>query len=105
VLTNQTRHAEQGQIAFRRLQRVADRYLEVILEHVGDVPEDLALQKSVQVQRPVIEAFPGCPAARAFRTLARAANQWPLPAGPSGRIEFFMERLLARPAPRLKVLK
>jgi len=105
VLTNWTRQPEQGQIAFRRLQRVTDRYLEVTLDHVGDVPEDAALQKSVQAQKPVLEAFPGSPAALAFKQLARAANQWPLPTGPSGRVEFFMERLLARPAPRLQVLK
>ena len=37
--------------------------------------------------------------------LARTANQWPLPAGPSGGIEFFMERMLARPAPALMVVK
>ena len=87
------------------LQRVTDRYLEVVLDHVGDIPEDFSLQKSVQAQRPVLEAFPSSPAAKAFKRLARAANQWPLPAGPSGRIEFFMERMLMRPAPRLMVLK
>jgi len=105
VVTNLTRQADQGPIAFRRLQRVTDRYLEVVLDHVGDIPEDFSLQKSVQAQRPVLEAFPSSPAAKAFKGLARAANQWPLPAGPSGRIEFFMERMLMRPAPRLVVLK
>ncbi len=49
--------------------------------------------------------FPGSPAAQAFRQLARAASRWPLPVGPSGRLEFFFERMLARPAPRLMVLK
>jgi len=105
VVTNLTRQAEQGQIAFRRLQRVTDRYLAVALEHVGDIPEDMAVQKSVQAQRPVLEVYPGSPASRAFKLLARTVNQWPLPVGPSGRIEFFMERMLARPAPRLRVLK
>jgi flagellar biosynthesis protein FlhG len=105
VVTNLTRHPDQGQLAFRRLQRVSDRYLEVVLDHVADIPEDFSLQKSVQAQRPVLELFPGCPASRAFKGLARVANQWPMPAGPSGRIEFFMERLLTRPAPRLAVLK
>jgi flagellar biosynthesis protein FlhG len=105
VLTNLTRQPEEGQIAFRRLQRVTDRYLEVVLEYAGDIPEDLSLQKSVQAQRPVMEAFPACAAARAFKSLARAVRQWPLPAGPSGGIEFFMERMLARPAPALMVVK
>lgn len=105
VLTNLTRTPEQGQIAFRRLQRVTDRYLDVMLEHVGDVPEDPALQRSVQAQKPVLEIFPRSPASQAFRQLAQNSERWPLPSGPSGRIEFFMERLLVRPAPRLMVLK
>jgi flagellar biosynthesis protein FlhG len=105
VVTNLSRQPEQGQISFRRLQRVTDRYLDVVLEHVGDVPEDMALQRSVQAQRPVLEAFPGCPASLAFKRLARTANHWPLPVGPSGGIEFFMERMLARSPPRLTVLK
>jgi flagellar biosynthesis protein FlhG len=105
VVTNFTRQPGQGQIAFRRLQRVTDRYLDVVLEHVGDIPEDMALQRSVQAQKPVLEAFPRSPASQAFRQLARASENWAMPEGPSGRIEFFMERLLARPAPRLMVLK
>jgi flagellar biosynthesis protein FlhG len=105
VVTNLTRLPEEGQIAFRRLQRVTDRYLEVVLEYAGDIPEDLSLQKSVQAQRPVLEAFPTCAAARAFKLLARAADRWPMPAGPSGGIEFFMERMLARPAPALTVVR
>jgi flagellar biosynthesis protein FlhG len=105
VLTNLSRDPSQGQQAFRRLQRVTDRYLEVMLDHIGDIPEDFSLQKAVQAQRPVLEAFPASPASRAFQGLARQVNQWPLPVGPSGRIEFFMERMLKRPAPRLMVLK
>jgi flagellar biosynthesis protein FlhG len=105
VVSNLTRHADQGLMAFRRLQRVTDRYLQVVLEHVADIPEDFSLQKSVQAQRPVLEAFPESPASKAFKALARVADKWPLPAGPSGRIEFFMERMLARPQPHLKVLK
>jgi flagellar biosynthesis protein FlhG len=105
VVTNLTRQPEEGQIAFRRLQRVTDRYLDVVLDYAGDIPEDLSLQKSIQAQRPVMEAFPACAAARAFKKLARTANQWPLPAGPSGRIEFFLERMLVRPAPALMVIK
>jgi flagellar biosynthesis protein FlhG len=105
VVTNLTRQYDQGQMAFRRLQRVTDRYLDVVLDYVGDIPEDFALQKSVQAQRPVLEVFPSSPASKAFKALARVANQWPVPEGPSGRIEFFMERMLMRPAPRLMVLK
>jgi flagellar biosynthesis protein FlhG len=105
VLANMTRSVGQGQSVFSRLQRVTDRYLQVSLDFVGEIPEDAALQKSIQAQRPVIELFPGSPAAQAFRRLAHVASRWPLPFGPSGQLEFFFERLLTRPAPQLKVLK
>ena len=96
----------QGESVFRRLQRVTDRYLDVALEFVGEIPEDGALQKSVQAQRPVLEAFPSSPAAQAFKRLARrwrAAGR--CPTAPSGRVEFFLERMLRRPTPRLRLLK
>ena len=105
VLANMTRNMGQGENVFRRLQRVTDRYLTVSLDFVGDIPEDSALQKSVQAQRAVIELYPGSPAAQAFRRLAQTASRWPLPQGPSGQLEFFFERLLTRAAPQLKVLK
>lgn len=105
VLANMTRTAGQGDSVFRRLQRVTDRYLEVMLDFVGEIPDDGALQKAVQAQRSVLELFPSSPSALAFKQLARTAGRWPLPTGPSGRLEFFFERMLARPAPQLKVLK
>jgi flagellar biosynthesis protein FlhG len=105
VLANMTRNLGQGESVFRRLQRVADRYLTVSLDFVGEIPEDSALPRSVQAQRPVLELYPGSPAAQAFRRLAHTACRWPLPLGPSGQLEFFFERLLARPVPQLKVLK
>ncbi|HEX4024320.1 MAG TPA: MinD/ParA family protein [Steroidobacteraceae bacterium] len=105
VLANMTRTPGQGDSVFRRLQRVTDRYLEVMLEFVGEIPDDGALQKAVQAQRSVLELFPSSPSALAFKQLARVAARWPLPSGPSGRLEFFFERMLARPAPQLKVLK
>jgi len=105
VVANMIRNSGDGEGVFRRLQRVSDRYLEVVLEFVGEIPDDKSVRQSVQQQRSVLEAFPVSPAARAFRHLAHAASRWPIPAGPSGRLEFFLERMLARTAPRLKVLK
>jgi flagellar biosynthesis protein FlhG len=105
VVANMTRVAGEGESVFRRLQRVADRYLEVVLEYAGEIPDDRAVKQSVQQQRPVLEAFPNSPAARAFKRLAVAAARWPMPVGPSGRLEFFLERMLTRTSPRLKVLK
>ncbi|HEY1724376.1 MAG TPA: MinD/ParA family protein [Steroidobacteraceae bacterium] len=105
VLANMIRRAGQGEAVFRRLQRVTDRYLDVALEYAGEIPEDGALTKAVQAQRPVLEAFPLSPAAQAFTRIASAAQRWPVQDGPSGRVEFFLERMLRRAPVRLKVLK
>ena len=105
VLVNMARGGEPGNGVFRRLQRVADRYLDVQLDYVGDVPEDACLSKAVRAQRTVVEAYPGSPAARAFKKLAAAADKWTMPPNPSGRLQFFLERSLPRPAPRLRVVQ
>ena len=39
-------------------------------------------------------AFPGSPAAKAFKKLAQAADNWPVPDGVRGNLEFFVERLV-----------
>ncbi len=105
IVANMTRDPDSGPSVFRRLQRVTDRYLDVLLEYAGEIPEDRLLQKAVQAQRSVMEMYPGCPAAQAIKRLAQAAGGWQVPVHASGRLEFFLERMLARPEPRLMVLK
>ena len=52
-------------------------------------------------QRTVVEAYPNCPASEAFRQLARKADSWGMPTGARGNLEFFVERLVHSPLPRL----
>ena len=105
VVVNMLRAGEHGGGIFRRLQRVADRYLDVQLDYVGDVPEDACLARAVRAQRTVVEAYPGSAASRAFKKLAVAADNWPMPPSPSGRLQFFLERSLPRAATRLRVVQ
>jgi len=88
------RGPEEGRSLFAKLTAVCDRFLDVTLDYAGSVPHDEYLRKAVQRQKAVTEAFPSSPAARAFKDLARNADKWPVPAGSSGRIEFFVERLV-----------
>lgn len=94
VLANMVRGPEEGRALFRKLTAVCDRFLDVTLDHAGSVPYDEYLRKSVQRQKAVTEAYPGSPSAKAFKDLARKADTWPIPGGSSGRIEFFVERLV-----------
>ena len=94
VLANMARSPEEGRLLYLKLMAVCDRFLDVTLDYMGVVPHDECLRKAVQRQRAVVDAWPGSPAAKAFRELVRTVDRWPIPAGPSGHIEFFVERLL-----------
>jgi flagellar biosynthesis protein FlhG len=104
VLANMTATPGAGESLFKRFERVTSRFLDVVLEYAGEIPEDEALRRAVRAQRPVLEAFPMSPAGRAFKRLTTRVDTWPAPAGPRGNLEFFVERLIRRPAARLEIV-
>jgi flagellar biosynthesis protein FlhG len=105
VVANMARAPGEGESLFKKLERVTGRFLDVTLEYVGEIPEDPYLRKAIREQRPVVAAFPSCPAARAFKKLALKADKWPIPEGPRGNLEFFVERLVRKPQARLEVVQ
>jgi len=105
VLANQSRGRGLGQALFQRFERVTTRFLSVELDYVGEIPEDAFLRRSIREQRPVVTAYPSCPAAMALKTLALRADMWPIAEGPRGNVEFFVERLIRRPSVRLEVVR
>ena len=94
ILPNMVRDAREGQLLFQRVAAVADRYLDATLDLVGSIPLDPALRGAVRAQRAVVELYPSSPAAGAFRALAHTVRNWPMPQGPGGHLEFFVERLV-----------
>jgi flagellar biosynthesis protein FlhG len=105
VLANQVRLQGAGAELFRRFELVTARFLDVVLEFAGEIPEDEYLRRSVREQRPVFDAYPSSPAARAFKKLAARADTWPVPPGPRGNIEFFVERLVRKNVARLEAVQ
>jgi flagellar biosynthesis protein FlhG len=105
VLVNQVRGRGMGQGLFQRFERVATRFLTVELDYVGEIPEDPFLRRAIREQRPVVQAYPSCPASVALKTLALRADMWPIAEGPRGNVEFFVERLIRRPSVRLEVVR
>src|SRR5579862_3498924 len=77
VLANMTRTHGMGEELFRRFERVTGRFLDVVLDYAGEIPEDEHVRRSIRGQLPVIEAYPGCPASIAFKNLAARADKWP----------------------------
>ena len=104
VVANMARGSGEGETLFKKFEKVTGRFLDVLLEYAGEVPDDEHVRRAIRVQRPVLDAYPGSPAGRAFKKLAACADTWPVPPGPRGNLEFFVERLVRRPAARLEVV-
>ena len=101
ILTNMAASAAEGRELYLKLLRASDRFLGVSLDYMGAIPADKLVRRAVCRQRAVVDAYPGSPAALAFKKLAAATDNWPVPGGASGRLEFFVERLIwASQAPR-----
>jgi flagellar biosynthesis protein FlhG len=94
MVANMVPNVQQGQQLFNKLTKVTDRYLDVMLNYVGAVPFDEYLRKSVQKQRPVVEAFPQSKSAQAFKNLALKIDSWPFKIHAGGYLEFFVERMI-----------
>lgn len=94
VLTNMTRTAGEGRQLYERFAAVTGRFLDVNLRHVGDVPYDERMRKAVQRQRPALNLYPDSRAVQAYRRLADDISAWPVRREASGRLEFFVERLV-----------
>ncbi|MFO1388149.1 MinD/ParA family protein [Cellvibrio sp.] len=94
VIANMTRNPQEGTSMFNKLNTVCERFLDVTLQFVGQVPFDEEVRNAVRKQKALLEFAPNSKAAIAIRGLAQTVDKWPLPSGPSGRLEFFVERLL-----------
>lgn len=95
VLANMVRSPDEGRQLFKKLYAVCDRFLDVTLRYMGSIPHDEMLRKSVQKQKAVVQAFPGCAASKAFRKVAQDVESMPFRQDLSGGLQFFIERVLA----------
>jgi flagellar biosynthesis protein FlhG len=94
VLANQVRAPQEGASLFLKLEQVCERFLDVMLHHIGDVPYDDMVRKCIQRQKALMVAAPRSRAAEALREIATRVERLPVPASASGHLEFFVERLL-----------
>lgn len=94
VVANMTRTPQEGLNMFNKLNTVCEKFLDVSLQFVGQIPFDENVRKAVQKQKALLEFAPSSKASVAIRALAQAVDKWPVPNAPTGRLEFFVERLL-----------
>ena len=94
VLANMVHNAIEAREIYESLRRVAERFLDVTLNLMGFVPQDEWLRRAVRRQKAVVEVYPNSPSAEAFFGLTRKIEQWGMPKGARGNLEFFVERLV-----------
>ncbi len=70
VLVNRARPGVQSMRFFGNLSATARQFLGISLEFAGSIPEDDSLQRASSLKQPVVDVFPGSPAARAVRGCA-----------------------------------
>lgn len=94
VLANMVQNQMEAREIYESLRRVAERFLDVTLNLMGFVPQDEWMRRAIRRQKAVVEAYPNSPSAEAFFSLIRKIEQWGMPKGARGNLEFFVERLV-----------
>ncbi|HED14152.1 MAG TPA: MinD/ParA family protein [Gammaproteobacteria bacterium] len=94
LLANRVQSFAQGRELYNKVTRVTDRFLDVVIDFVGAIPEDPMIREAVQAQQLVVEKFPSARASVAFRRLASDAEHWPQKQQAQGQLQFFFERLV-----------
>jgi flagellar biosynthesis protein FlhG len=83
-----------GQQLFGRIAQVCDRFLDKVVHPLPPIVADELVPTSQKHYQSVVQHSPGSAAARDFRRLAQAVMAMPPIHIASGRIQFFMERML-----------
>jgi flagellar biosynthesis protein FlhG len=98
MVANMVRNLGEARALHQKLARVCDRFLDVMLDFMGMIPQDERLRQAIKRQHAVVDAAPGSRSAQAFKQLAGVVDTWGTPEQPGlDRIAFFGGQ--AAPAP------
>ena len=78
VLVNHVSSLADAHTTFENLAEVAARYLTVSIEDAGCVMADPLMERSLELGRCVVDAFPSAPSARDFRHVSAEMLYWPM---------------------------
>jgi flagellar biosynthesis protein FlhG len=94
VCVNRTTSLEAARDVFRQLFTVTTRFLNVVVEFVGWIPNDPCVEQAVMKQEPFVIATPMSPASQGIKALADSLlRRQPAP-GPGGGFQVFWRTLL-----------
>jgi flagellar biosynthesis protein FlhG len=72
ALCNQVSSERAGRMLYEHFCSATDRFLDVSIGYVGDIPYDPALKRAARARKPLLEYAPRAPAAVAITTLAQS---------------------------------
>ena len=98
LIPNMVGSAHEGRQLYRRLNDVCARFLGVSIRYLHAIEGDELVLQALRKYQSVLDYAPGSAASRDFRALAEALDQLPAIQTASGRMQFFMERMLQVPA-------
>ncbi|MCG0315014.1 MAG: MinD/ParA family protein [Calditerricola sp.] len=97
LIVNRVRSRREGEEVARRLVTVAQRFLNLSIAVLGWIPEDDHVRRAVQLQQPLLVAYPYAPAAKEVARIARTFADGDAPAiRRPGGIRQFLHRLFNR---------
>jgi flagellar biosynthesis protein FlhG len=89
-VANLVRNAGEARALHQKLAKVCDRFLDVVLDFMGFVPQDERLRQAIRRQNAVVDLWPAARSSQAFKQLAGAVDNWEEPARAGlDRIAFF----------------
>lgn len=90
MVANLVRNLGEARALHQKLAKVSDRFLDVVLDFLGMVPQDERLKQAIRRQNAVVDLWPAARSSQAFKQLAGAVDNWEEPARAGlDRIAFF----------------
>ena len=75
VITNRVSNEDEGKSLFSKLSIVVNKFLQIELAHLGMIPQDTHILKSVMQQQPVSIAYENSGASKAYEVIAKRLTQ------------------------------
>ena len=94
VITNMVTSPTEGQSLFKKFRDVCTSMLDVNLYHVGSLPRDPEIVKSVRARKPVVLSAPHSPVAKAFEQLALKVSKDPQWLESNNGLSFFINKFV-----------
>ncbi len=95
VISNKVSDSKEGELLYKKLNAVVQRYLRLDMSYLGSIPEDHELSKAVMQQNPVCLSNMNAKSARAFDDIAKTLMDIPHEK-PKGMAGFFASMIRGR---------